>query len=247
MTLPAHLEMAGFTDTGMVRPHNEDCILVDAGHGFALLADGLGGYNAGEVASGMVVSLVAEGLRTQTAIDPVGLLKREVEKANAVIFEASLRKPACAGMGTTLVAAVFSDHHVTVAHVGDSRLYRLRAGRFEQLTRDHSLMQDQIDSGFISRMAARLSPHRSLLTKALGTEPLVEIELGVFDTLPEDLYLLCSDGLTEMLEDADISRTLATWQGNLPVAAQRLIQIANENGGLDNVSVILVQIAATGT
>jgi protein phosphatase len=236
--------MAGFTDTGMVRPHNEDCILVDAGHGFALLADGLGGYNAGEVASGMVVSLVAEGLRTQTAIDPVGLLKREVAKANAVIFEASLRKPAYAGMGTTLVAAVFSDHRVTVAHVGDSRLYRLRAGRFEQLTRDHSLMQDQIDSGFISRMAARLSPQRSLLTKALGTEPLVAIELGAFDTLPEDLYLLCSDGLTEMLEDKDILRTLAAWQSNLPVAAQRLIQIANENGGLDNVSVILVRVVA---
>jgi len=244
MTPPIHLEMAGFTDTGMVRPHNEDCILLDVGHGFALLADGLGGYNAGEVASGMVVSLVAEGLRTQTAIDPVGLLKREVAKANAVIFEASLRKPAYAGMGTTLVAAVFSDHRVTVAHVGDSRLYRLRAGRFEQLTRDHSLMQDQIDSGFISRMAARLSPQRSLLTKALGTEPLVAIELGAFDTLPEDLYLLCSDGLTEMLEDKDILRTLAAWQSNLPVAAQRLIQIANENGGLDNVSVILVRVVA---
>jgi protein phosphatase len=146
-------------------------------------------------------------------------------------------------MGTTLVTAVFYDNSVTVAHIGDSRLYRLRDNELQLMTRDHSLLQEQMDSGMITPEEARQSQNRNLVTRALGVDPTVQPEIRDYDTLPGDIYLLCSDGLNDMVEEEDIATTMQTLSTNLDLAANQLIQLANDNGGRDNVSVILVKIA----
>lgn len=249
MSLEQALEVVALTHPGMVRSHNEDAVAADAPCGFAILADGMGGYNAGEVASGIAVNLLSEGLRVALCdeasrhnVDPAALLRSEGERANATIHQTAQSQPQCAGMGTTLVAAVFHDNKVIVAHVGDSRLYRLRGEELSQITRDHSLLQDQIDSGMITPEAARLSHNRNLVTRALGVDPEVEIEIGESEARPGDIYLFCSDGLNDMVEDEDIRLTLSVMGPNLPLAAEQLIQMANDNGGRDNVSVILVKV-----
>lgn len=249
MSLEKALEIVALTHPGMVRSHNEDAVAADAACGFAILADGMGGYNAGEVASGIAVNLLSEGLRAglcdevaRRNVDPAVLLRDEAKRANATIHQTAQSQPQCAGMGTTLVTAAFHDNQVIVAHVGDSRLYRLRGEELAQLTRDHSLLQDQIDSGMITPEAARLSHNRNLVTRALGVDPEVEIEIGVNEARPGDIYLFCSDGLNDMVEDEDIRLTLSVMGPNLPLAAEQLIQMANDNGGRDNVSVILVKV-----
>lgn len=243
------LEFAAATDRGRVRPKNEDSILVDPVHGFALLADGVGGYNAGEVASHMAVTVIAEGLRpalrerqTAGAPDIASLLQHEIEATNAAIHHAGLSHPAYAGMATTLVAAVFHDGRVTVGHVGDSRLYRLRGGVLEALTRDHSVVQEQVDRGILSPQAARLSPQAHLITRALGNEATVEVELHEYAALPGDVYLLCSDGLFNAVEEDGIRDVVEGYGADVQGAAQHLVRMANDNGGWDNVSVIVVRI-----
>jgi serine/threonine protein phosphatase PrpC len=249
------LEIASCTDPGMVRSHNEDSIATDAANGLAVLADGMGGYNAGEVASGMATTVLVSEMRQILAaaqpfqIDPrtnqsiaVRLLREQVLKANASIYQAAQSQPQYAGMGTTLVVALFYDNRVLVAHLGDSRLYLLREGSLRQVTRDHSLLQEQIDSGLISAEQAKNAQHKNLVTKALGIDPIVEPEIHEYPTRPGDLYLLCSDGLCDMVDDEDISMTLQALGGNLKLAAQQLVQMANDNGGRDNVSVILVRV-----
>ncbi len=246
MNLENVLEIAQLSDPGMVRSHNEDSVASDALRGFAILADGMGGYSAGEVASGIAVTMLSEGLRAARAApyldDPAALLKAEVEKANAAIYQTAQSQPKYNGMGTTLVMAVFYDDRVIAAHVGDSRLYRLRGEDLSQVTRDHSLLQEQIDSGMITAEAARRSQNRNLVTRALGVDPTVEVEITVADARPEDVFLFCSDGLNDMVEDEDIRLALASLAVNLPLAAQQLVQMANDNGGKDNVSVILVRV-----
>jgi protein phosphatase len=147
-----------------------------------------------------------------------------------------------AGMGTTLVLALFYDNQMTVAHIGDSRLYRLRDDDFCAITRDHSLLQEQIDSGLISLDEARFSQNKNLVTRALGVDPEVETEVHDYPVQIGDIYLLCSDGLNDMVEDEEIQLTLQTLSANLELAATQLIQMANDNGGRDNVSVILIKI-----
>ena len=145
-------------------------------------------------------------------------------------------------MGTTIVATVYCGNRVSIGHIGDSRCYRLRGEKFEQLTRDHSLLQEQIDSGMITPEQARHSHNKNLVTRALGIDPHVEAELNDFDAQVGDIYLLCSDGLNDMVTDEDIGMTVQTLSSNLRLAAQQLVQMANDNGGRDNVSVILVKI-----
>jgi serine/threonine protein phosphatase PrpC len=249
------LEIASCTDPGMVRSHNEDSIASDPVHGLVVLADGMGGYNAGEVASGMATTVIATELAQQLAktqpfeMDresnaPIAarMIREQVIKANATIYQAAQSQPQYSGMGTTLVVCLFYDNKILVAHLGDSRLYRLRDGKFEQVTRDHSLLQEQIDSGIITAEQAKHAQHKNLVTKALGIDPVVEPEIREYDARPGDIYLLCSDGLCDMVEDEDIAMTLKTLGGNLRLAAQQLVQMANDNGGKDNVSVILVRV-----
>ena len=239
------LEIVKLTDPGMVRSHNEDSVGFDADSGFAILADGMGGYNAGEVASGMAVAMLSDNLKAalrEGRSDMKALAGEEIQKTNGAIFQAAQSQPQYNGMGTTLVLALFRNNRVTVAHIGDSRLYRLRGDQFEQVTRDHSLLQEQIDSGMITREDARHSHNKNLVTRALGVEPEVEIEVHEYPVLPGDLFLLCSDGLNDMVTDEDIQLTVGLMGANLEMAAQQLVQMANDNGGRDNVSVILVRV-----
>jgi protein phosphatase len=249
------LEIVSQSHPGMVRSHNEDSVSFDTPSGLVVLADGMGGYNAGEVASGIAVSVVATEIKHQLeSVNPedkdafsgedtaVVLLRDNVQKANASIFHAAQSQPQYAGMGTTIVAAVFYDDRVAVAHVGDSRMYRLRGELFECITRDHSLLQEQIDSGMISKEDARTSKNKNLVTRAVGIDAEVEAEVHVHDVRVGDIYLLCSDGLNDMVEDEEIGATLQILKANLPLAANELIQLANDNGGRDNVSVILVKV-----
>ncbi|MGE5758378.1 MAG: Stp1/IreP family PP2C-type Ser/Thr phosphatase [Sideroxydans sp.] len=248
------IEIVSQTNPGMVRSHNEDSVAYDADIGLVVLADGMGGYNAGEVASGIAVSVLSSEVRHHLEaarpedLDAAGeelgvaLLHDNVKKANLSIFRAAQSQPQYAGMGTTIVTALFYDDRVAVAHVGDSRMYRLRGEIFETITRDHSLLQEQIDSGMISKDDARLSKNKNLVTRAVGIDADVEPELHVHAVQVGDIYLLCSDGLNDMVEDEDIGATLQMLQNNLPLAATQLIQLANDNGGRDNVSVILVKV-----
>ena len=249
------LEIAVRTDPGLVREHNEDSVFASSGRGVVILADGMGGYNAGEVASGMAASFLASALETSffdKRPDAAGdadaasyasvCLRESIEKANTAIYYAASCESDLAGMGTTLVTALFHDNCVTVAHVGDSRMYRLREETLSVLTRDHSVLQEQIDSGMITPEEARFSQNKNLVTRALGVEPEVDAEIREHPVLPGDLYLFCSDGLNDMLPDDEIGLALQSLSANLELAADQLIQMANDNGGRDNVSVILVKI-----
>jgi serine/threonine protein phosphatase PrpC len=248
------LEIVTATDSGMVRSHNEDSMGTDAEIGLAVLADGMGGYNAGEVASGIAVAMLTTEMKQALesnephAIDPSGetmaekLVRENSAKANAAIFQTAKSQPQYSGMGTTLVVALFFDNRMTVGHIGDSRLYRLRSDVFEQVTRDHSLLQEQIESGMITKEQARFSQNKNLVTRAVGIDPEVETEIHTYTVERGDIYLLCSDGLSDMVEDEDIHSTLTTLQSNLPLAAKQLVQLANDCGGRDNISVILVRI-----
>jgi PPM family protein phosphatase len=255
MDLSQILEIATCTDPGMVRSHNEDSIAADAANGLVVLADGMGGYNAGEVASGMATTVIVTEMRQilqnakpyetekESSEAVAGKIVREqVLKANSSIYQAAQSQPQYAGMGTTLVVCLYYDNRMLVAHLGDSRLYMLRDGKFSQVTRDHSLLQEQIDSGIITQEQAKKAQHKNLVTKALGIDPTVEPEIHEYPTKVGDIYLLCSDGLCDMVEDEDIGMTLQTLGGNLKLAAQQLVQMANDNGGRDNVSVILVRV-----
>ncbi len=248
------LEIATATDPGMVRSHNEDSIGVDADIGLAVLADGMGGYNAGEVASGIAIAMLATEMRqaledrAPQEVDGSGetlaeqFVRENSAKANAAIYQAAKSQPQYSGMGTTLLVALFYDNRMTVGHIGDSRLYRLRNDTFEQVTRDHSLLQEQIDSGMITKEQARYSQNKNLVTRAVGIDPEVETEIHTYNVEPGDIYLLCSDGLSDMVQDEDIHSTLSTLQTNLSLAAEQLVQFANDSGGRDNISVILVRV-----
>ena len=255
MSLRGKIEYAELTDTGRVREHNEDAIGSNPDLGLMVLADGMGGYNAGEVASGIAVQIVTE-LASEGAsreelndIDPHSGLMRQsiilrdaVYRANKIIFQTAQSQTHCEGMGTTIVACMFYDDKVSIAHVGDSRAYRLRGGQLEQITLDHSLLQELVDRGFYSEEEAQRSTNRNYVTRALGVEPTVEVEVREHEVLPDDIYLLCSDGLPDMVEDDDIHLTISTFNASLDVVGQQLIDLANDHGGRDNVSVMLAQV-----
>jgi len=256
-SLRGKIDFAELTDTGRVREHNEDAIGSDPDIGLMVLADGMGGYNAGEVASGIAIQIVTElaveganrehrdeidahsGLMRQSIV-----LRDAVYRANKIIFQTAQSQTQCEGMGTTIVASMFYDNKVSIAHVGDSRAYRLRDGKFEQLTLDHSLLQELIDRGFYSAEEAQRSTNRNYVTRALGVEPTVEVEVNEYEALPGDIYLLCSDGLPDMVEDDDIHLTISTFNASLDVVGKQLIELANDHGGRDNVSVMLAQVNA---
>jgi protein phosphatase len=254
MKLAKALEMVARTDPGMVRSHNEDAVFIDASLGVAILADGMGGYNAGEVASGIATTLLATNFAREiplyesdaggfSAFSSAGeYLVREVSQANMAVYNTSQNQPQYAGMATTLVVAWFCDNRMLVGHLGDSRLYRLRGNVFEQLTKDHSLLQEQLDSGMITLEEARYSQNKNLVTRGLGVDPEVETEIHDHELLVGDIVMLCSDGLSDMVGDAEIASLLSQPDVALGMIADSLVHSANENGGRDNISVILVKI-----
>lgn len=254
MSLP-HMEFANVSDKGRKRPHNEDSSVTDSAVRLALVADGMGGYKAGEVASAIAAKVVLDGLRAtgrraaarfvprdgQAASTEAQSMRDCIQVANRHIFETAQTVPQCQGMGTTIVAALFSAGRVTLAHVGDSRIYRFRDDELLQLTNDHSLVQELIDRGFFSPEEAQANTPKNLVTRALGIDEHVEVDIQEMETLPGDIFLLCSDGLNDMVTDEEIRLTLSKYSANLSQAAHELVRLANEGGGKDNVSVVLAR------
>ncbi len=241
------------TDRGRVRSNNEDAVAFDRDAQLAILADGMGGYNAGEVASAMATTFIRSEMarwltqmgKAAQVVDVRKALEICVENANHAVLGASLSNPQYAGMGTTLVVGVFRGDRLILGHVGDSRCYRLRDGVLQQITRDHSWLQEQVDAGFLTPQQAAASGNRNLVTRALGVEPHVQMEINEFQVAPHDLFLMCSDGLTDMVSDADLAEML---RASVPLQdkATLLIDTANAQGGRDNISVLLVQTTARG-
>ena len=246
--MPITIELHAAVDPGRARSNNEDAVATDAVVSLAVLADGMGGYNAGEVASNMATNFIGaelgRWLREASLQASEAEVRRAmdicVDNANRAIFNAANSNPQYAGMGTTLVVALFRDSRLIVGHVGDSRAYRLRSGRLQQITRDHSLLQEQIDAGLITPEQAAFSSNKNLVTRAVGVEDTVLLETHLHDVAPGDLYLLCSDGLSDMLDDATIGQLLHPGEA-LALTACSLIEAANDAGGRDNISVILAR------
>jgi len=242
------LEFFSATDVGRARDNNEDSVALDESVGLAVLADGMGGYNAGEVASQMLTGFIraelGRWLKEAGATASVGDVRRAmdicVDNANRAIFNAANTNPRYAGMGTTLVLGVFRPEGLLLGHVGDSRAYRLRGGQLTQISGDHSLLQEQLDAGLLTPEEAVFSSNKNLVTRAVGVEDAVMLELHQHEVQPGDLYLFCSDGLSDMLDD-DALRQLLINHPSLSEAAQALIDGANDMGGRDNIALVLVR------
>ena len=244
------LKIAGYTDTGLRREYNQDHIGFDQELGIAVLADGMGGHKAGEVAAHMAVKFVLEKLRKfvlqENSVSITGsqlleFVSNTISSSNAEIYSAQEAEEAYKGMGTTIVATVVIGSQIYVGHVGDSRLYLYRSRTLQRLTKDHSLVQDLIDRGFYTEREARSANVGHVVTRALGTRPEVEVEANEEQLQAYDLLLLCSDGLTDMVSDWQIAEIIDENIADLEIAAKKLIALANHYGGKDNISVILMQ------
>lgn len=252
------VKVGGITDTGMARKHNEDSFFVNEEGGLLVVADGVGGQSSGEVASKMAVELINDyitkfkaenrpyvGSVDESLSEETNRLASAVRLANQVIYESSKSNPSLKGMCTTVVTALIKGKSMSIAHVGDSRAYLLRSGTMMQLTDDHSVVSEQVKKGLMTESQARDSGMKNIITRALGLEATVEVDLEEVEVMDGDRVLLCSDGLTTMVPDDTILDTAA----GLPdpeEACRRLVVLANENGGKDNVTVVLGNIRKNG-
>lgn len=247
------LEAIALSDPGRMRALNEDAVAVDGEYGFAVVADGMGGHNAGEIASRIAVDTLRERLPIKIQQFRAGarqprphqFAEQLIGEANRAIYSTAAGHANCKGMGTTIALWLMHGEHAALLHIGDSRIYRLRNGQLQQLTRDDSLLRDQVESGLISANEAATSHNRHFVTRALGLELQTAVHIHEAALRAGDLYLLCSDGLTDMVEDSDIELILDQLKTNLELAAQHLIQLANDYGGADNISVALVRVLDT--
>lgn len=232
----------------MTRENNEDAVAVDLETGLCILADGMGGYNAGEIASGMACAFIKSEMcrwlsqagKNANGKEVKRALEICVQNANHSIFNASNSNPQYTGMGTTLVVGVFQSGRLMLGHIGDSRCYRLRGDDFQQITKDHSLLQEQIDAGLITPEQALTSSNKNLVTRALGVEDSVLLEVTEHRVEEGDLYMMCSDGLSDMVRDVDIAHIMQV-DTTLEQKGRELIAAANEGGGRDNISVVLTR------
>ena len=244
---------SGLTDVGQARSHNEDCFEIDADRNLYVVADGMGGHRHGEVASRIAVDSIGELIdSTQDASEPpsqdgrsphANQLKKAIEGAHQRVLDAIAQDVALLGMGTTVVGISLNDGVAAVAHVGDSRAYRVRDGDLELLTRDHTWVQEQLTAGLLNEDEAKVHPLRNVVTRALGGAGEVEVDVLEVVVAPGDRYLLCSDGLTGMVTDGDIREHLAS-SATPDEICSTLVEMANKNGGLDNVTVVVVEIQA---
>lgn len=240
--------MTAITDTGQVRDGNEDSIAIRPELGLAVLADGMGGHLAGEVASGMAVDIVtrelSQALAPQSPPDPakaMAAIDQAIRTANQQIYQAARARAECAGMGSTVVVALLAGDRLWVGHVGDSRLYRFRDGELAQLTQDHSVIQELVNRGLYTLEEARQAVSKNLVTRALGVDTNIVVDISEQPAASTDLYLLCSDGLNEVMSDAEIAEVLRA-SDELETTAKRLVACANDRGGPDNISVILARM-----
>lgn len=239
-------EISSLTDPGLTRDNNEDAVAFDPATGLCILADGMGGYNAGEIASGMAAAFIKSEMgrwlfqagKDANAKEVRRAMEICVENANHSIFNAANSNPQYTGMGTTLVVGAFQGGRLILGHIGDSRCYRLRGQELQQITKDHSLLQEQLDAGLITPEQAATSMNKNLVTRALGVEDTVMLEVNEHRVEVGDLYMMCSDGLSDMVADAGICAILAR-PGTLQQKATELVAAANEAGGRDNISVVL--------
>lgn len=252
-----HIESGARSDVGQIRKNNEDNFRAEPSFELFVLSDGMGGQASGEIASEIAVETVVDHCRAAVEngapefygepaaglSDRTNRLASAVRLANKMIFEAAKDDPTRKGMGATIVTCWIEDRRLSLAHVGDSRAYLLRSGSFEQLTADHSLVADLVRSGVLTEQQAEVSEHQSILTRALGTQPSVQVDADEQMLVAGDVVLLCSDGLTRMVTNPEIAATLET-NPNAQKAADRLIELANENGGEDNVTAIVVRVMA---
>jgi len=244
------------SDTGRVRKNNEDAFIANPALGIFAVADGMGGHASGEVASRMAVESLRDSLaqasrekdaplaedRTAVLSSPAKILVNAIRLANQRIHKSSLEKAEYKGMGTTLVAVYFSEASSVVAHVGDSRLYRIRGPAIDQVTADHSLVWEQYKQGLIAKTDLSFSPYKNVITRALGLQPTVDVELQELITQPADSLILCSDGLSDLVLDEEMRRLCQEASGDLDRACGDLTQLANQRGGKDNITVLLIQI-----
>ena len=255
MNLQDKITIMGMTDIGLVRRKNEDSIGYDSALGLAVLADGMGGHRGGDIASSMTVDTIIEVIQKKLPEIKPGhtdsksgyslesiCIQEAIDSANDLVFKAAEANPMHSGMGTTIVVLQFYNNTFSLVHIGDSRCYRLRANSLEQVTKDHSLLQELIDRGFYTREEARKSLNKNLVTRALGIDSVVTADIQEDIVLKNDIYLLCSDGLTDYVEDEHIYLTIKSFSDNLEEAAKQLITKANQNGGKDNISVMLCRI-----
>lgn len=255
MTKPSlRIHSAGLTDPGKVRQGNEDAFIADDVLGLYAVADGVGGLQAGEEASCAVINALRDSITSlRSGADttpPFGIsrddrqearaLRHAIVLANQRLLERVRQSPGLRGMGSTVTAMVVRDDHASLAHVGDSRAYRLRGAKLTQLTRDHSLVAEQVRAGKISAADARRSPHRNVITRAVGIEQDIETDIANEAVRPGDRYLLCSDGLTDMLPDSEIAGILR--ERGPRDAVQALIDAANRNGGKDNITAVVIVV-----
>jgi len=245
----------GVSDVGRVRSNNEDCFRILEPQQLYILSDGMGGEAHGEVASALAVETIVkyctgkpdESASTISGTLPAGLsektkrLESAVHLANKVIYQAAEKDPERHGMGATVTAMWIEGNKVSIAHVGDSRAYLLRSGTLQQLTNDHSLVAEQVRRGMLTAQEAETSEMQSVLLRALGAQPDIEVDAEEQPLFVRDVLLLCSDGLTRMVTDPEIAGTLQA-ETDPAKAAQRLVDLANENGGADNVTVIVVRL-----
>jgi serine/threonine protein phosphatase PrpC len=245
-----HTTIAGQTHPGMIRSRNEDALAWNEPIHLAVLADGMGGHNAGDVASSMALEIIQDTICNQlpklshpdSGRRRSGLILNAIETANTQIYLASQASMEKTGMGATLALTLFHRDKIIVAHVGDSRVYRLRRRRLKALTHDHSLINQLVAQGTMTKEEASTSRYRNVITRALGHMDTVEPDIRVLSTMPEDIYLLCSDGLYDMVSEGEIQDIVSRNSEDLRTAAQQLIAKANDNGGKDNVTAILVKI-----
>jgi protein phosphatase len=233
------VDSAGSTDAGRKRRRNEDSFVHDPP--LFAVADGMGGAQAGEVASRLAAAAFRE-FHEADELDPETRVAAIIQEANRRIYERARSDAQASGMGTTITAALVSGSGVAVGHVGDSRAYRLRQGQLEQLTEDHSLVADLVRSGRLTPEEADTHPQRSVITRALGTDPEVDVDTFTVEAEPGDVFLLCSDGLTTMVDDEEVSQTVAR-ADTLEQAAKALVKAANRAGGEDNITVVLFKLA----
>ncbi|PLS06506.1 Stp1/IreP family PP2C-type Ser/Thr phosphatase [Neobacillus cucumis] len=237
------------TDRGRVRLHNEDAGGVFSnkdGYRLAIVADGMGGHRAGDVASEMTITALkaeweaSEGINT--ASDAEGWLKEQIQKVNLLLLDHATNHSECDGMGTTIVAAIITDTFASIANIGDSRGYILNESGFKQITEDHSLVNELVRSGQISKEDAEHHPRKNVLLRALGTEKVVEMDIKTIIFEEGDFLLLCSDGLSNKVNEAEMIEILQN-EENLQQKAGTLILLANENGGEDNITLAIVEFS----
>jgi protein phosphatase len=242
-TALVHFSAAAVSDRGRKRPTNEDAFGYSIDHGVFLVCDGMGGAAAGEVASSLAVDEVMRVLTDRAPEVPLSsIVEQAISAANQVIYSRAKSNAKLSGMGTTLVALAVEERRIQVLNIGDSRCYRLRAGNLEQITQDHSLVDEQVRLGRMSAAEAERSPLRNVITRALGTQSRVTPDIFDLDAEPGDLFLLCSDGLTRELSDGSIGSILSSGQV-LNELCDALVSAANQAGGGDNITCVLVRVA----